>query len=359
MVRRFGLVGGMESYVWHLVNGLSSKGLNVVVVCERVFGEPSEGIRVIQVEPTRERPRWKAMKTFRARVNQAIKTIFHHDTIIVHSHERSLGHQLTTFHGSPITLGKSPNFFSKFNRRLASWSEMEIDELTAGNVQMILPVSSRVKQQLTTCYPLLTSKPFELAWPAVEPASKQVSAPLLNDNKVSSKFLFVGREWKRKGLDLAVKVVTEFRRSGINATLTIFGPEKDQLPRSIRSLDWIEVMGWSTKIPWSKFSLLIHPARNEPFGMVVAEARANGLPVLMSDAVGASDLAYTDVIALPLETNSTGWCGAISRVLEKATREPEIKWTWANLVDKHVEDIYPRIKAIQGCQMKLAANDKT
>ena len=40
VVRRFGCVGGMESYVWFLSHELIRLGYQVVVVCEECEGQP-------------------------------------------------------------------------------------------------------------------------------------------------------------------------------------------------------------------------------------------------------------------------------------------------------------------------------
>lgn len=76
IVKWFGLVGDMETYVWRLAQGLSEKGLLVSVVCEQVVGEASDDIDIIHVEKSPEKPRWKSMLMFRARVDSLLKDHF-------------------------------------------------------------------------------------------------------------------------------------------------------------------------------------------------------------------------------------------------------------------------------------------
>jgi len=345
IVRRFGRVGGMESYVWHLVHGLVDQNIQVAVVCEQVCESPEASIRIVQVETSSVRPRWKSMMTFRALVDQKIRDIFRGQTVLVHSHERSVCHQVTTFHGPSIEPPRGLGWLSRFNKRFIAWQQMELNELLGPNVQMILPVSSQVQQQLTNRYPEIESKKMLLAWPGVTQAARS-SSLFIREPSTSLNFLFVGKEWKRKGFDIAVDVVDEFQRSYGTASLTVFGVDRTDLPRSMRALEWISFQGWSSSIPWSDFDVLLHPARKEPFGMVVAEARSHGIPVVMSSEVGAADLKFSATEILDVSAPVADWCEATAELIQDNVREPEIKWSWGDLVVQHVEMIYPQLKGI-------------
>lgn len=345
IVKRFGRVGGMESYVWHLVHGLVKCGVQVAVVCEQVCEPPVDSILVFTVEASPERPRWKSMLGFRERVDQKIRQVFFGQAVLIHSHERSLCHQVTTFHGPPIEPSRGFSWFSRFTRRFNAWKQMEREELLGPDVQMVLSVSSLTEMQLINAYPELVDKSTDLAWPGVHPSKVD---PSLSESMSADhpQFLFVGKEWKRKGLDLAIGIVDEFRKSYAGATLTVFGVEEASLPYAIRGFDWVTFRGWVPAISWSDFDMLIHPARKEPFGMVVAEARGWGLPVLISSKVGAKDLNFSDTRIIDATAPSTEWCRAALELLETNKREPELKWSWSDLVLKHIEQIYPRLKAV-------------
>lgn len=222
---------------------------------------------------------------------------------------------------------------------------MEKEELLGPSVQMILTVSTKVRDELLNRYPGVQNQKLGMAWPGVKPSNidaKEQKRASLNDLR----FLFVGREWKRKGLDIAVSIVREFRRSYPGATLTVFGPVDEELPRSIRSVGWMTIRGWSRGICWSDFDILLHPARNEPFGMVVAEARAHGLPVLMSSNVGAADHQFSNISILDLDSPVRSWSEAAKRLVLEADNISEIKWTWSDLVEQHIQIIYPQLEPV-------------
>lgn len=343
IVKRFGPVGGMESYVWRLTHGLSERGLLVSVVCEQVIGKVSADIDVIQVEKSPEKPRWKSMLLFRARVDSLLKDRFQGQKIIVHSHERSMSHHVTTFHGPPINANGNLNWIQKLSPRIRGWMQMERHELLSPSVQCVVPVSSKVKDALTDEYPDLKSKHMQLGWPGVEPVSDFRAQN--GCDRVSPRFVFVGKEWKRKGLCRAIDIVESLRVADPNASLDVFGVDPSDVPKKLRKKTEVRFKGWTSEIPWGNYDVLIHPAENEPFGMVIAEARSHGVAVLMSDRVGTADLAFRNVRLVPFNAPSSEWESALEELLASPDRSSEVKWTWSDLVDLHCQTIYPQLEA--------------
>jgi len=343
IVKRFGPVGGMETYVWQLAHGLSEKGLLVSVVCEQVVGEASADIDIILVEKSLEKPRWKSMLMFRARVDSLLKDHFQGQKIIIHSHERSLSHHVTTFHGPPINSGGNLTWIQKLSPRIHGWMQMERHELLSPSVQCVVPVSSKVQDALTDEYGDLKGKRLELGWPGVDP----VADPAIQDDfdRASPRFVFVGKEWKRKGLRRAIDIFKTFHSDNLNATLDVYGADSSAIPKMMRKTRGVRFIGWSSEIPWEKYNVLIHPAENEPFGMVVAEARSHGVSVLMSDRVGAADLVFNDVRIVSIDASLSEWGLALRELLGSDDRSSEVKWTWNDLVDLHCETIYPQLEA--------------
>ena len=344
IVKRFGPVGGMESYVWRLTHGLSEQGLSVSVVCEQVIGEVSDDIDIIQVEKSQEKPRWKSMLLFRARVDSLLKDRFQGQKIIVHSHERSLSHHVTTFHGPPINANGNLSWIQRLSPRIRGWMQMEHHELLSLSVQCIVPVSSKVKDALTAEYPDLKGKHVQLGMPGVESVTDHMVPDGFN-NEAAARLVFVGKEWKRKGLWRAIDIVESLRVSDPNASLDVFGVDPSDVPKKLRKITGVRLKGWASEIPWANYDVLIHPAENEPFGMVIAEARSHGVAVLMSDRVGAADLAFNGVRIVPFDAQLSEWESALQELVASSDRSSEVKWTWNDLVNLHCQTIYPQLKA--------------
>lgn len=338
VVRRYGCVGGMESYVWELTHHLVGLGLAVEVCCESVHGNPDKRIKLHRVQRITERRRWKAMYQFRDSVDHFVGEELERRTLVIHSHERSIRHHITTFHGPPMQADKVFGGFSLFNRRVIAWERMEKEELFGKNIKFILPVSHKIKTELLQIHPALDQSKMRVAWPGVGSAGSALDGCI--DATSRSKYLFVGKEWKRKGLDIAVGFLEQMQgRAQIK--LDVYGPANRELPSFIRRSPIIDLKGWVDEIPWHEYAALIHPARNEPFGMVVSEARANGLPVLVSDCVGSAELAFKGLEVCQLSAPPQRWREALVKLTSRSENyKPEKRWSWADLAELHIKDIY-------------------
>ena len=328
----------MESYVWNLTHELVKLDVQTEIICEETFGEFDPRIVIHQIPKSKPKPRWKSMQCFRELVTQYVTDVFKDRTILIHSHERSSCHQVTTFHGPPIAVSKSIVSRLIPNRRITAWRNMEQDELFSTSTKQVLFVSAILRDQLVETYPELRDQNLDIAYPGVHPNPPKIR-PMLDERDSLRRAVFVGKEWKRKGLELAVDIIDAL--SG-KITLDVYGPGKQELPGRIINHPSVTVMGWREKIPWEKYEVLIHPAKKEPFGMVVAEARSNGVKVLTSSEVGSAELGFRNLKVLDLSSSTGEWSRALEALLAAENdRLPEVLWTWAELARLHKEKFYP------------------
>lgn len=108
-------------------------------------------------------------------------------------------------------------------------------------------------------------------------------------------FLFAGATSHRKGFDLLLAAFAGVAASDPAARLRVVGPAGDSAALLARYDDLpITVAGPTDQrglaAEFQNAQCLVLPSRNDSYGMVVAEALACGLPVLISDQVGAKDL---------------------------------------------------------------------
>jgi glycosyltransferase involved in cell wall biosynthesis len=95
--------------------------------------------------------------------------------------------------------------------------------------------------------------------------------------------VWVGQTGYRKGLDVALAAVAQARRDVPGLRLTVVGVPAGQQADGV---DWLGVIPPARMAEvYRDADLLLFPTRYESFGLVVIEAMAAGLPVIVSDAV--------------------------------------------------------------------------
>jgi glycosyltransferase involved in cell wall biosynthesis len=121
-------------------------------------------------------------------------------------------------------------------------------------------------------------------------------APLLSARRAADdgwprKLLFVGRYVQDKGIDVLLDAYREYRALVNDAwPLTCCGA--GPLASSLRGEPGISDMGFAPpdKLPQilASHGVFVMPSRFEPWGVAIAEAMASGMPVICTEACGAS-----------------------------------------------------------------------
>ena len=327
VVRRYGPVGGMERYVWELTRALAQAGLPVTVLCERLHAPAPPGIEVHELGEVAPRPRWLALLRFSRRVEGWLRE-HPRPGVLVHSHERLGVHQVTTFHGPPFATVFERPWWKRLSLRVRMQLWLERRELLGPGVRAVVPNSPLIGRQLLHYYPQVRERLTDPVPPGVAAGPARPARAVPADGGVIG---FVGKEWKRKGLEQAVAIVAALRRRRPRAELWVVGPE----PAGIEPLfaGWrggYRLLGWSTDpAVYAQMDLLLHPARAEPYGMVVAEAMAAALPVVISDRCGiAPDVSPQAGSVLPLEAPDADWVVACERQLARSDAAPRFVRDW-------------------------------
>lgn len=111
----------------------------------------------------------------------------------------------------------------------------------------------------------------------------------------------LGRLHVNKGFDILLEAAAILKANGQDFRLKIAGdgPEKAALQSRVETLglgEQVELCGWvdAPADYLSGLDLFILPSRVEPFGLVVTEAMAAGVPVVSSDIDGPRDILKPD-----------------------------------------------------------------
>jgi UDP-glucose:(heptosyl)LPS alpha-1,3-glucosyltransferase len=342
VARRYGPVGGMERYVWELTRELRDLGHEVEVICEVCAAEKPDGIAVHELGTIAPRPRWLSLLRFGKRVAGWLDANPRPDWII-HSHERLSSHHITTFHGPPFATVRDKPWWRKVSVRVAMQMYLERRELTVA--RCIVPNSNVISKSLAHYYPELAHKLSRPVVPGVAPGMAREARVVPADGGVIG---FVGKEWQRKGLPFAVEIAAALRRTRPNLQFSVVGPAATEVQHLFA--DWrggYQLAGWSDQAHFAGFDVLLHPAKAEPYGMVVSEAMAAGVPVVISDACGAAEQVGSLAGAvLPLSAPVETWASAVEQQMRRSEPVPQFERSW-RMVAQEYETIYRQMLPIK------------
>lgn len=111
------------------------------------------------------------------------------------------------------------------------------------------------------------------------------------------KLVFVGKDWRRKGLDRLLLGMSIARTKGLQATLRIIGCHANSIPAELRRIPGVEWRGFIDKgVSSSEFVSLVSEcdigcllSRAEAGGIALREFQALGLVALATDVGGVKD----------------------------------------------------------------------
>lgn len=108
--------------------------------------------------------------------------------------------------------------------------------------------------------------------------------------------LFVGKQWVRKGGDIAAGAVRALNARGVDARLTVCGcvPPTGACPEGTRVMPFIDKNTAAGRAEmeflYASSDLLLLPTRAECFGMVITEANSFGVPALVAATGGVPEV---------------------------------------------------------------------
>jgi len=336
--RRFGPVGGMERYVWELCRALAAMGHEVHVLCEvNLCTEAISNVQIHELGNMCAKPRWLAHMRFSHRVHAWLEEN-HLPDMIIHSHERSQDHHITTFHGPPFAQIRDYPFWKRLSLRVQMNLWLENRELCAPQVQTIVPNSVQISQQLGHYYPTITK---QLSKPILPGVAQVVQRPLRPIPAKGGIIGFIGNEWKRKGLIKAIEIVSELTKQRPELHFLVAGCEPQDVEALFKQAHFhFTLLGVvDSSSFYHQLDILLHPAKNEPFGMVITEALSAGVPVVISDVCGATSEVHSQHgRVLPLSEPAAIWAESIHQCLNQKNMHVQYQHSWHDTAMAYVEE---------------------
>jgi UDP-glucose:(heptosyl)LPS alpha-1,3-glucosyltransferase len=345
IVRNWGPVGGMESYVWHLSHALAQNNYRVTIVCEKSHAMTvASNMEVIETGLLPPKPRWILYWRFANKVEAVVQSILSRSQCIVHSHERCISHDLTTFHSMPFAGIKDKSIWRRLSIRVWAYLRMEARELGAppNPAVCIVPVSAVIAKAISQHYPSVVNQITAPISPGVMAMPTRLQRIVPEDGGTIG---FIGKEWSRKGFALFLEIAKQLHMQRPNLRVLVLGPEEAEVAHLCQDYPVeIEFLGWQPSAQFfQELDLLIHPALSEAYGMAIAEAMACKVPVLVSDACGAAvDVSAKHGTVLSLHDSIIQWAQAGDALLRNTQSMTGYLRPWAQVAAEY-ETQYQRI----------------
>ncbi|MFN3966284.1 MAG: glycosyltransferase family 4 protein [Endomicrobiia bacterium] len=173
---------------------------------------------------------------------------------------------------------------------------------TKGNYKKIIAISEITKQEIIENYNVpfgdIVVVPLGVDLNKFNPEHKKLyRSEIRNKYNISEEeivLLFVGYDFHRKGLEFVIKAISRLKNQDIK--LLVVGRDKVwpyiNLAKKINVIDKIIFVGAQNEINkfYSASDIFVFPTIYEPFGLVVIEAMASGLPVIVSKIAGSAEI---------------------------------------------------------------------
>jgi len=303
VIPKYGSVGGAEGFAFELVERLADrKGIEMHVFSNQCH--PGKAPVTYHHVPILRFPRFLRQISFAWAANRLINP-YHFD--IIHTHDRIFRMDLYSMHGIPhqtwIEEARQKRM-TLFDRAMVG---VEKKGLSSASCPLVLPVSHLVKDELLRRYDIPPSQ-IKVVHPGV--AGERFSRlertacrrevrqryGLSEDDVVG---LFVGMNFEIKRLGLVMKAlamsVTQSDQASSFKLLVVGKGDEWRYRTQANRLgigDRVIFAGVRESVePYYLASdFFVMPSVFDTFGMAVLEAMAAGLPVIISQKVGAKDL---------------------------------------------------------------------
>jgi len=306
--------GGAETYSIRVVEQLA--GRHDVHVFAQQIGHEWPGVTYHRVPCPMAKPRWinqlwYAWWTWRAT---------RHGFDVVHSHENTWHGDVQTIHVKPVRSnllgGRSGTALAlrwlkiATSPRLIANLRLEMARFTARPGRSVVLTSEALRKQAVAVYPAAAAM-MSVITPGVnlpgDALSRGEARRLLGLPQSGAVVLFVANDYARKGLDTLLAAMVGLPEGSM---LMVVGnpqgiPVYTERARALGLAEAVHFLGAMKDVgaAYRAATVLAHPTLDDTFAMVVLEAMAHGLPVVVSGPAhcGISSLLEDGINALLLD----------------------------------------------------------
>lgn len=354
--------GGAERYAVALAERLAAR--HEVHVFAQHIAHPAPSLTYHRL-PALKKPRWLNQLLFAYLAHRRTRGGFD----IVHAHENGWAGDVQTVHVRPMRhnllggirgLRRGLRWLKiATSPRLATYLWLERSRFSPCPGRKVVAVSATLREEVATSYPesaaCLAVIPPGVALPDKPPAQAE-ARQALGLPEGFPLLLFVANDLARKGLDTALQALRDTTPAlPLRPHLAVVGGNPGQIEHYRRLAATLGLEGQvhflgpqrAMSMVYAAADLLIHPTREDTFGMVVLEAMAHGLPVVVSRAPWcglAADLGEKEAWLLDHPDDAQALAQAIQSLLtDEALRArlaqngPVVaaRYAWDDIAKRH------------------------
>jgi glycosyltransferase involved in cell wall biosynthesis len=318
VLNNFSERGGLELYAHKLIEGLVSNGWWVTVFCQRsdsLFSHENLKVEKFATPPSGSP---KAQRIAIASENAARQIALQGPFDIVHSQHFLLeGADVVTFHNHTVyRLSDCGLNWERLLNRLklqllpAYKMRAHVDQVLCSTSKVLIFPSKICQADFDVHYQISKShdkRSVMVAHPGATSADIDQEKELAAVPQTPFTFLFVGRGYRKKGLDVLLDAVQILKSKGFSCQLLVAGLrfkpiDKARLKR--RGIDKIvSYLGFRTDMDnvYRSAAAIVLPSRVEPFGMAPVEGMLHGLVPIVSKVCGVAETLNNEKDALIFE----------------------------------------------------------
>lgn len=317
---------GVGTYTTHLVNGLADRGHEVTVLCPGASERNVHpGVRIVNADGLKIRPtlgNWFFLsyyfnKTLQDLIQREFPDVVHFDVVHFADARDSLFCKIKKI---PVVGTMHDYYFAEasknpltYRRYYKDWPgrwlfynlTRALEKRAIGKLAFVIANSNYVRESIIRSYGIKENlvKTVYIGLKKVEIASDKKEVERLKGHPA---ILFVGQNFRRKGLPVLIHAVGDVQKRFPEISLHVVGrvskekeDEMRDLSRSLGVGAHVHFLGWrdheEARRLFSKADIFAMPSLLEGFGLVFLEAMNAGIPVIGGDTGGTPELIRNGV----------------------------------------------------------------
>jgi glycogen(starch) synthase len=307
LVRSFSTNGGLELYTHKLVEGLLDRGHAVTVVCEDDSSELKHENLTVRTFPPAPSGSRKSVRILNQAKNASATALAAGTFDIIHSqHLPCTVANVVTFHNH--TAGRMSQVGLLWEQllirtKLALIQAYKLrdhyDRLLCLTASCLIFPAQVCRDDFYTTYGITTANPratAAIAYPGAMMTAMSGARALEGDASKPFTFLFVGKGFRKKGLDILLQACGILKQRGKRFRLHIAGLKEKPIDAARLSLmglkECVFYLGFRSDMDrvYAEASAVVLPSRIEPFGMAPLQGALAGLVPIVSRVCGAAEV---------------------------------------------------------------------